>query len=237
MYRLYIKFAVLSVLFLGGCAMFREAFRQPDVKYDGVSVRNISFSGAEIVPRFVVDNPNHVGGHIKDVEYRVILDGIAVTENRLDTPIAIRANDRSEVELPLPVGFLDIYRNYEALRGREAPYRIEGSFKVFAFTFPIEAEGTIQVPDLPNVKITDLQISGGEVSFTLLLDNKNGTAMDITRFAYSVKLNGKNITSGRSDFTGSLGPASQRRVAVRSSLSLKELAELGLGALEEGKLT
>ncbi len=234
--RRVLSYSLFSLILLSGCALFRNAFKEPEVRYRDVRVENVTFSGAEIVPRFTVDNPNHVGGDIRDVEYRLYLDDILITENRLDEPISLKANGRTEVNLPIPVNFLDIYRDYQSVRGRKVPYRIEGSMKAFAFTFPIDVKGEITVPDLPDIKLTNLEISGGEIGFDLILDNRNGTALDITRFSYSIKINGNNISSGRSDIDEPIAGYAYRRVSISSTLSLKELANLGLEALEKGEL-
>ena len=229
--------ALIVLLMLTSCAFFKKAYQSPTAEYDGVKVKNISFSGAEIVPQFKVYNPNPVGGKIKDVEYRLILDDIVITEKYLDGPIQIKASATTNVEIPCPIGFLDLYRNFENLRGRKVAYRLEGSFKLFTFTFPIIASGEIQVPDLPNIRITDLDIENGMVSFNLLINSKDGTAMDIKKLAYSVKLNNKMISSGKTNFDKPMQSGESRKVRIESKMSLMELAELGLLALEKGRLS
>lgn len=133
---------VLSVLLvLSGCSAIENIVRQPDVSLTDVRLTAASLAGADLLFKFQVDNPNSRGMVLDGIGYKLRLNGEPMLEGRRDERIEIAAG-QSTVELPMTVGYADLYRVIRSLASTDKPtYAIDAEFR---FSVPIL--GSITVP-------------------------------------------------------------------------------------------
>ena len=133
---------VLSVLLvLSGCSAIENIVRQPDVSLTDVRLTAASLAGADLLFKFQVDNPNSRGMVLDGIGYKLRLNGEPMLEGRRDERIEIAAG-QSTVELPMAVGYADLYRVIRSLASTDKPtYAIDAEFR---FSVPIL--GSITVP-------------------------------------------------------------------------------------------
>jgi LEA14-like dessication related protein len=133
---------VLSVLFvLSACSAIENVVRQPDVSLTDVRLLSASLAGADLLFKFRVDNPNSRGMVLDGVGYKLRLNGEPMLEGRRDERIEIAAGE-STVELPMTVGYQDLYRVIRSLTSTAKPtYNLDAEFR---FSVPIL--GSITVP-------------------------------------------------------------------------------------------
>ncbi len=134
---------VLSVLFVlfTSCSAIENIVRQPDVSLTDVRLTAASLAGADLLFKFQVDNPNSRGMVLDGIGYKLRLNGEPMLEGRRDERIEIAAGP-STVELPMTVGYADLYRVIRSLASTDKPtYAIDAEFR---FSVPIL--GTVTVP-------------------------------------------------------------------------------------------
>jgi LEA14-like dessication related protein len=134
--------AVLFVLLtLTSCSAIENLVRQPDVSLTDVRLTSASLSGADLLFKFRVDNPNSRGMVLDGIGYKLRLNDEPMLEGRRDERIEIAAG-QSTVELPMSVGYADLYKVIRSLAASDKPtYALDAEF---SFTVPIL--GTITVP-------------------------------------------------------------------------------------------
>ena len=134
--------AVPAVLWvLSSCSAIENLVRQPDVTLTDVRLTSASLSGADLLFRFRVDNPNSRGMVLDGIGYKLRLNDEPMLEGRHDERIEIAAG-QSTVELPMSLGYADLYRVIRSLAASDKPtYAIDAEF---SFTVPIL--GVITVP-------------------------------------------------------------------------------------------
>jgi len=129
------------LLTLTGCSAIENLVRQPDVSLTDVRLVSASLSGADLLFKFRVDNPNSRGMVLDGIGYKLRLNDEPMLEGRRDERIEIAAG-QSTVELPMSVGYADLYKVIRSLAASDKPtYAIDAEF---SFTVPIL--GVITVP-------------------------------------------------------------------------------------------
>jgi LEA14-like dessication related protein len=123
------------------CSAIENLVRQPDVSLTDVRLTSASLSGADLLFKFRVDNRNSRGMVLDGIGYKLRLNDEPMLEGRRDERIEIAAG-QSTVELPMTVGYADLYKVIRTLAGSDKPtYALDAEFR---FTVPIL--GTLTVP-------------------------------------------------------------------------------------------
>ena len=151
--------AVLFVLLaLTGCSAIENLVRQPDVSLTDVRLVSASLSGADLLFKFRVDNPNSRGMVLDGIGYKLRLNDEPMLEGRRDERIEIAAG-QSTVELPMSVGYADLYKVIRSLTSRDKPtYALDAEFR---FTVPILGVITVPVSRRGEVPIDKVSLGLG----------------------------------------------------------------------------
>ena len=133
---------ILAILLaLTGCSAIENLVRQPDVTLTDVRLTSASLAGADLLFKFRVDNPNSRGMVLDGIGYKLRLNDEPMLEGRHDARIEIAAG-QSTVELPMSLGYADLYKVIRSLAASDKPtYAIDAEF---SFTVPVL--GVITVP-------------------------------------------------------------------------------------------
>jgi LEA14-like dessication related protein len=123
---------------LGGAALSVLScvtFRQPEVRFAGVSVGSLSKEGAGLDVELSVTNPNGYKLGVRELTYRLSIGDAPAGEGSAAQTISIPAHATAKVGLPLKVTFEPLKSSAleMALTGRIA-YAIEGEV---VFTTPL----------------------------------------------------------------------------------------------------
>ncbi|HYW51254.1 MAG TPA: LEA type 2 family protein [Gemmatimonadaceae bacterium] len=124
---------------VSGCATAAQAiFKQPDVTFRGVGVRNVSLDGADFEVLLNIYNPNAYSLGASQLRYRLLVDSVEIGGGAIDSAFSVPKGDSAVVRLPVRVGFGAVQKvGPRLLRGGEIPYRLIGdvTLKSFVGTF------------------------------------------------------------------------------------------------------
>ena len=116
-----------------GCVTFRK----PAISFDGVAVSDVGREGASLDVELGVTNPNGYRLGVRQLTYRLSIDGAPAGEGAIDTAVSIPAGGSAVVRLPLKVSFAPLKtRAFELALPGGIAYAVEGEV---VFTTPLGA--------------------------------------------------------------------------------------------------
>jgi LEA14-like dessication related protein len=143
-----------AVLSLTGCLSGLARTVEPSVDITGVKLLNASLTGANVLLRFEVDNPNDVNLVLDGIGYRLRLNGQPLLSGRDDRRLEIAASGRTPVDLPVTIQFQDLYRVIDTLRGDRNPeYALDADLR---FAVPVLGDVTVPVTRTGRVPVDRL---------------------------------------------------------------------------------
>ncbi len=128
--------------------------QRPSISMQGARIDRMSLSGAEIVLRLGVDNPNAFAVTLDQLDYNFAVNGQRWATGRYGESVRIAADARTVLALPLSVRFANIGTSaYELLQGNaQVDYRLEANLAgtagldgFGAFELPLEHSGRIEL--------------------------------------------------------------------------------------------
>jgi LEA14-like dessication related protein len=152
-----LRLLLVPVLFaLAGCSGLGTLARMesPTVDVTGVKLLGTSLTGADVLVRFRVDNPNDVNLVLDGIDYRLRLNGQPLLDGQYDKQVEIAASGRTAVELPVTLKFQDLYGVIRTLQGRKDPeYALDADLR---FAVPVLGEVTVPVTQTGKVPVDRL---------------------------------------------------------------------------------
>ena len=146
--------ALCAVLSLTGCLSGLARMEQPTVDITDVKLLNASLTGADVMLRFQVDNPNDVNLVLDGIGYRLRLNGQPLLSGRDDRRLEIAASGRTPVDLPVTINFQDLYRVINSLHGDRYPeYALDADLR---FAVPVLGDVTVPVTRTGKVPVDRL---------------------------------------------------------------------------------
>ncbi len=118
--------------------------RLPEISFDGIELRSVGLSSAELGIAILIDNPNETLVIPRSLPYEFALDGRTVVSGNLDAERTVGAESLDRQVLTVEIPFFDVGRSFRDAIVGEAPlaYRFEG-----AFTFSVGGGELPSVPD------------------------------------------------------------------------------------------
>jgi LEA14-like dessication related protein len=106
--------------------------KMPRLSLQDISIRNLSFTGAEINVRLQFENPNMFGLSISDVEYDLSVDGTRWASAGIRQAITLSAKSTQTVDIPVRLDLGQLGMSvYRLLTGQQAfDYAVSGSGNV-----------------------------------------------------------------------------------------------------------
>jgi LEA14-like dessication related protein len=146
--------ALCAVLPLAGCLSGLARMVEPSVDITDVKLLNASLSGADVLLRFEVDNPNDVNLVLDGIGYQLRLNNQPLLSGRDDRRLEIAASGRTPVDLPVTIKFQDLYRVIDTLRGDRNPeYALDADLR---FAVPVLGDVTVPVTRTGRVPVDRL---------------------------------------------------------------------------------
>jgi LEA14-like dessication related protein len=130
----------------------------PKVVLTGVQVTGLSVDGLELKLLADVTNPNDFGARIKELDYRVLLDGDRLAEGILPEDVDVSAGGTVEVGIPLTLTWEGIGDTIEkAIDGKKHDWKLAGSATLgngmLSRTFRFDEKGSFTSPKKEDVEI------------------------------------------------------------------------------------
>jgi len=146
--------SLCAVLSLTGCLSGLARMEEPSVDITDVKLLRTSLTGADVLLRFEVDNPNDVDLVLDGIGYRLRLNGQPLLSGQDDRRLEISASGRTPVDLPVTINFQDLYRVIGTLRGDRNPeYALDADLR---FAVPVLGDVTVPVTRTGKVPVDRL---------------------------------------------------------------------------------
>ena len=138
---------MLSLIF--GCTSLKKAIEPPKVKFQNISISNLSALYADLEITLSVKNPNNINFDVKNLKYALDINSKTVTTGTLKEKILVKGKETTMVKVPLRVEYKDILSSALMLFKKEGvPYLVKGSVQVGPFTIPFDDKGNLKPNDL-----------------------------------------------------------------------------------------
>ncbi|KPQ00968.1 MAG: Conserved secreted protein [Bacteroidetes bacterium HLUCCA01] len=229
--------AAVLLFAIGGCSLLQQAagtVQMPEVRYDSMQFSSVNFDGLSMNFGFEVDNPNRLALRATGYEYAFSVEGSEFLQGRSDAGLELAAGSARTVQIPVTVGFQELYNTAGALvRQDSIAYEVRTEF-VFDLpvlgrrSVPASASGYLPVPRMPRLALEDIAVrsvsfSGAEVVLQLRLDNPNAFGMSLSGLAYNLSVDGNQWVSSTLRETISVPAKSSQNVNIPVRLDLTQL--------------
>lgn len=117
-------------------------FERPGVSVQDVRVRGLSLSGVDLVFNLEVDNPNAFEVVLGRIDWGLAVAGRSLLSGEQREGLEIPAEGRHTTDVPVRLNFVELFRSYETLRGRDrADYELGADL-----WFEVPVVGAVRVP-------------------------------------------------------------------------------------------
>jgi LEA14-like dessication related protein len=233
----------LSLITLTGCATLKKLFKKPRLTYKTARLSSASLSDATVDIVYQVDNPNTFGLSLAKVDYAFFVEGKQVVAGAPRKGFQIKARDSSELVFPANVRFADIVPAVATLLTKDvANFKVQGSVGIDTpigiISFPLEKEGTFELPKIPNVqlespRISNVSLSGATVEFPLTITNRNSFPLPIAGITGDLKVAGASVGTLSTGDLGLLDGRGTRQVTLPLNINFLRAASAA-SALRSG---
>lgn len=238
MNRSLLLLATLGLGLLGGCAslqgMLSNAFQKPRLTFKTARLQQASLSDATVDLVYQLDNPNPLGLNLASISYAFFVEGKQVVAGTPAKGLAIAANGSSELVFPANVKFADIAPVVQVFLTKDtAQYKAQGSIGIQTplgvLSFPLEHEGTFEVPKIPQVQFTsprvaNVSLQGATVNFPITVKNRNSFALPVAGITGALKLAGTSVGTLSTGDLGLLQPGATREITLPLTINFLSAA-------------
>lgn len=169
--------------------------QKPTVELEDVRFLSMDFESVQLAFDLKVHNPNRVGITLASWNHDFQLYHHSLLKSEQNVPQLIDAQQSSKMEVPVQIRFQDVFKIVQELSQQDVlRYQL---FTRFGFDVPLlgrvevplEKEGEIPLPRLPDFQIKTLRLSSisltkAELSLDLNIKNPNTFALTLPEFRY-----------------------------------------------------
>jgi LEA14-like dessication related protein len=234
MKRTFLVLLALSLLTLTGCATLKKLFKKPRVTFKTARLANASLSDATVDVVYTVDNPNTFGLSLAKVDYAFFVEGKQVVAGSPRKGLELKPRASNELVFPANVKFADIVPVVETFLNKDAAtFKAQGSLgidtPIGVISFPLEHEGTFEIPKIPNVqfdapRISNVSLTSATVEFPLNITNRNSFPLPIARIAGDLKVAGASVGNLSTPDLGMLDGKGTRQVTLPLTINFARAA-------------
>ncbi|WP_342376867.1 LEA type 2 family protein [Myxococcus stipitatus] len=247
MKRAALVLVALTFTTLSGCAALqsalKSAFKKPTLTFKTARLSSASLSDATVDLVYEVNNPNGFGLELASVDYAFFVEGKQVVAGKPRKGLDLKANGRSELVFPANVKFADIAPVVETFLNKDqAAYKAQGSVGVQTpigvLSFPLQKEGTFDVPKIPQVsfqqpRITSINLTSATVEFPLAITNRNSFPLPVAGITGALKVAGADVGTLSTGNLGMLDGSGTKQVSLPLTIHFARAASAAM-ALRSG---
>jgi LEA14-like dessication related protein len=239
--------ATLGLSLLAGCAslqrMAKNAFQKPRLTFKTARLQQASLADATVDLVYQLENPNPLGLNLASIDYAFFVEGKQVVAGTPPKGLSIAARGKSDLVFPANVKFADIAPVVQTFLTKDsAQYKAQGSIGIQTplgvLRFPLEHEGTFEVPKVPQVqfdspRITNVTLQGATVEFPLTVRNRNTFPLPVGGISGALKVAGASVGNLSTGDLGLLEPSGTRQLTLPLKINFLSAASAA-NALRSG---
>jgi len=221
-----------AIVALSGCAVLEKQVKSPEVSLADVRVTSMSMSDAKLAFDVDVMNPNPLGISLHGLTYNLAIQDKPLFNGTMNNQMSIGANATSRLSLPFALRYEEVFGSLSELRGvKEIRYKISGIADLGLISVPYSKSGTIPVPSLPDVTVSDLRINklgltGAELALGLKVGNSNNFPLRINGLNYNLKLANSSLLQGESTTPLNVAPNGSGNMTLNLRLNYAQIGGL-----------
>jgi LEA14-like dessication related protein len=223
----------LLLITLPSCAFLQSLMKlgpQPTAAIVGIRLTDLSLSDVSLVFDIAVRNPYAVPLPLANVDYKLSTQATQFLEGQAPIQGTVPANGSKTISLPVKITFAGLMKVVQGLKpGVLLPYK--GTLglsvnvpKVGPLRMPLEKEGQVPIPAVPNVSVTSvkwqhLSLSGATGLVKIKIGNTNQFPVNLANFQYVFKLGGLDMASGALTNPANLAAGAAQEIGINVSVS------------------
>jgi LEA14-like dessication related protein len=197
----------VGLLALTGCSEI-EPFL-PKVKFDKLSVRDITFQEANVDFVFSIENPNPVSVKLASFSYALGFEEVALLSGDNLDGFELAAMGSSSLDLPVDLVFADAWNTIQATRGvDDIGFGLDGHFgfnipELGEVQVPYDAGGSFPALRTPTITLQALRATNvnlftqtAALELDLGIDNDHFSTLFFSGLDYDLKLGGSSVANG-----------------------------------------
>jgi LEA14-like dessication related protein len=197
-----------ALLALTTCQHLPSAIMQePVVSLYSVDLTSININGVQLLCKVQIENPNGFDIPFPETDWELFINAYSFISGTIRNDERIRARSTTIVEIPVNLGYLDIFNSFASLIGN-LQFDFKTAFAV-KFSLPVlgervlnlEYEGTIPLPQLPRItmptkRVGNINATRAEIIVTMNVENPNMFPIPSPRIIYDFQLNRNSFIRG-----------------------------------------
>lgn len=190
-----------TFLLLSSCNTLRDLsnIQKPSVRYNSMSIQDMSFTDVTLLFDFEVDNPNSFGVSADQYRYEFFINGAEFVTGIQNENLQIAGESKSIIQVPVSLTFSEVFDTIgSAVRQDSIAYRIssEVQFDIAGVSqqrVPVSAEGQLPIPKMPRIELSsfnvnELSFSGAEMVASFRVANPNSFGISFADASYNLEV-------------------------------------------------
>jgi LEA14-like dessication related protein len=232
----------IGLIALTGCSEL-EPFL-PKVKFDKLSVRDITFQEANVDFVFSVENPNPVGVNLASFSYALGFEEVQLLSGDNADGFELQAMGSSALELPVDLVFADAWNTVQATRGvDDIGFGLDGNFgfdlpEIGLVKVPYDAGGSFPALRTPQISLNalratkvDLFTQTASLELDLGIDNDHFSTLFFNSLDYDLKLGGTSVADGLIADLAEVDGANSETIVLPINVNLLNVGSTVVNAL------
>jgi len=230
--------SLLLMLILAGCSVVKNLtkIQKPAVRVAKVRFTGMNFERVDLAFDVEIDNPNQLSVKLDAFDYDLQINGASFLTGKQDAQLQILAGQTSHLEIPISLGFKELYRTFQSLQNQDSSqYRLKGNLY---FNLPILGKTAIPVSKTgwlpmvklpkfksPSLKIVRLGLTGANVALNLTVENPNAFSLLLNKLNYNFSVNGVDWAGGVTSKPVQIAEKGRGAISIPISLNFLQIGE------------
>lgn len=226
--RIVVLLLAVALLPQAGCAqllaLLRGSFQRPTMTFKRLDITQISFSGIGFNIVMDAQNTNAFALDLGSIDYQLDIESKKLAEGHANQPVRVPARGVGEVTLPIQFQFVELGQALMSLftAKDQLPFHVHATLgfnsPVGKIPIPVDHNGMLPVPKLPDVKIASANmgstsLSGTTLNINLGLTNKNAFALPLGKMNYRLNVAGTEVVASSTP-APNLGPNGSANLTI-----------------------
>ncbi len=221
---------ILALPLLTACAELDQFL--PQVSFQRMEVAHIDFREIEADFVFAVDNPNPISVGLSSFSWDFDLAGSDLLSGDRPDGFELGASGRSELALPVQLGWQDAWETAQATRGLDiVAFGLSGHFgfdtPLGEARLPYSEDGDFPALRTPKFGIQRLRVGSvnlltqsADLSLDLSVDNAHGSTLFFDAIQYDITLGGVAVAGGSMPHLGEVAGDTEGTLTIPLTVNL-----------------
>jgi len=226
--------AALALFVLSACQSIRSVVQEPVLSLHSVEIAAINLNGAQLLCKVQVENPNGFDIPFPQTNWEIFINDNSFISGTVKNNHRIKGRDKTIVEVPINLEYAGIFNSFRSLMtstqiGYKAALGLTFNIPVLGDkVWNFEHEGTIPVPQLPQVRAPVLRMENANITraimnVTVNITNPNPFEIPTPKITYDYLLNRNSFIKGEVINEGSLAANSTTPVVFQLTVTYSDL--------------